>query len=102
MGFKMSLDDFGTEYSSLNYLSKLPFDTLKIDKSYVDNLCDNMKDKLIIKNLILLAKDLEIDIVAEGIESQNQRDQLIEFGCQYGQGYLLSRPQWIEDILKEE
>lgn len=100
MGFKMSLDDFGTEYSSLNYLSKLPFDTLKIDKSYVDNLCHNMKDKLIIKNLILLAKDLEIDIVAEGIESQNQRDQLVEFGCQYGQGYLLSKPQWIEDIIK--
>jgi diguanylate cyclase (GGDEF)-like protein/PAS domain S-box-containing protein len=100
MGFKMSLDDFGTEYSSLNYLSKLPFDTLKIDKSYVDNLCDNMKDKLIIKNLILLAKDLEIDIVAEGIESQNQREQLIDFGCQYGQGYLLSKPKWIEDILK--
>lgn len=92
MGFKMSLDDFGTEYSSLNYLSKLPFDTLKVDKSYVDNIKNNSKDRKIIRHLVALAKDLDMKIIAEGIETQEQKEILMAFGCTYGQGYLMSKP----------
>jgi len=102
MGFKMSLDDFGIEYSSLNYLSKLPFDTLKVDKSYIDNINENLRDRHIVKHLVSLAKDLKIDIVAEGIETSVQKELLIDFGCTYGQGYLLAKPQCFDIIIQNE
>jgi len=91
-GFKIALDDFGTRFSSLNYLSKIPFDTLKIDKSYVDKIIDKGNDYIIVEHVIQLAKKLNLNIVAEGIEFENQKYTLMDLGCTFGQGYYLNRP----------
>ena len=92
MGFGISLDDFGTRYSSLDYLRKIPFDTLKIDKSYIDKVSDEGKDRIIVEEIIRMANLLGLTTVAEGIETLEQRIVLEKLGCQLGQGYLMSRP----------
>ena len=84
---QLSLDDFGTGYSSLSYLSQFPIDTLKIDRSFV-----NMEGLEIAQTIIVLAHNLGMDVVAEGVETEQQRLQLKELDCEYGQGYLFSRP----------
>lgn len=99
LGFNISLDDFGTRYSSLNYLSKMAFDCLKIDKSYVDNIATFDKDSLIIEQIIKLAAKLGIKTVAEGIETEMQERILQKLGCDYGQGYYFARPMDKTDIL---
>lgn len=99
-GFNLALDDFGTKFSSLNYLSKLPFDTLKIDKSYIDDITTNSKDVSIVKHIIDLCQDLGLDVIAEGIEYSDQETLLRSFGCTCGQGYLKSKPLDIETALK--
>ncbi|QHJ71345.1 putative bifunctional diguanylate cyclase/phosphodiesterase [Planococcus halotolerans] len=91
LGVKTSIDDFGTGYSSLHVLQKLPIDTLKIDKAFIDELEQNCKQPMV-KAIIDLALNLGLNIVAEGIESANQMESLIEMGCPIGQGYLFSRP----------
>ncbi|WP_233539013.1 EAL domain-containing protein [Planococcus halotolerans] len=97
MGIKISIDDFGTGYSSLNVLQKLPIDTLKIDKSFVDELdIDTMNP--MVKAIIDLGLNLDMILVAEGIESENQMKVLIEHGCTIGQGYLFSKPVAPEDF----
>ncbi len=91
-GIKISLDDFGTGYSSLSYLYKLPIDTLKIDRSFLDNV-DRDSDKLeVIRTIILLAKNLGMNVIAEGIENEQQKALLLEYCCQYGQGFLFYKP----------
>lgn len=92
IGFKIALDDFGTRFSSLNYLRKIPFDTLKIDKAYIDQLSKGGKDQLIVEQIIQLSKKLGLKTNAEGIEELSQANRLIFLGCDYGQGYFLSRP----------
>lgn len=92
LGFSISLDDFGTRYSSLDYLRKIPFDTLKIDKSYIDKLTVTGKDRIIVEQIIHLANQLGLTTVAEGIETAEQKEILKELGCKLGQGYLMSRP----------
>lgn len=99
LGFKIALDDFGTKYSSLNYLGKLQFDILKIDKSYIDNILNNKVDRIIVDQIIELSHKLGLKTVAEGIEDKKQKDILIEYGCDFGQGYYLSRPVSLEKIL---
>lgn len=91
-GFKISIDDFGTGYSSMSYLKKLPIDTIKIDKSFVDDLPHDSNDIEISKAIIALSNSLGYHTVAEGIETQEQEDFLRENGCEIGQGYLFSRP----------
>lgn len=91
LGIKISLDDFGTGYSSINYLSYLPIDKLKLDKSLSDQY-QNEKDKAIIKNSIELAHDLNMEVVAEGVEEKNQVEVLREYGCDTIQGYYYSKP----------
>ena len=105
MGFKISIDDFGTGYSSLSYLKKLPVNQLKIDKSFVDDLAFNEDDGVIISAVVSLAAAMKMGCVAEGIETQTQRDMLVEMGCEQGQGYLFSKPlpmheikAWLADI----
>ena len=93
MGVRLSLDDFGTGYSSLGYLKQLPFHTLKIDQSFVRKIPGQPGDTQIVTTILALAKGLELDVVAEGIETQAQYDFLREHGCEFGQGYLMSRPQ---------
>lgn len=92
LGVEFSLDDFGTGYSSLSYLHQFPFNTLKIDRSFVSSI-DTTNEKLgIIRAIITLARNLRMDTIAEGIETVNQIAQLKALKCQYGQGYLISKP----------
>ncbi len=92
LGIRLSIDDFGTGYSSLNYLRKLPIDTLKIDKSFIDDLADNVQNQEIVRAIISMARSLHIETLAEGVETAQQRDILNSEGCQYIQGYFYSKP----------
>jgi len=91
-GFEISLDDFGTGYSSLSYLHQFDLDYLKIDQSFVRDLRADSKDLALCKATIVMAHELGLKVVAEGIETEEQRDLLAQAGCDYGQGYLFSRP----------
>jgi len=86
------MDDFGTGYSSLSYLQCLPVDTLKIDRSFIQGMEKDHHQLELVKTIIKLAKVFDLDLIAEGIESELQSQQLIEFQCKYGQGYLFSQP----------
>ena len=92
MGINISLDDFGTGYSSLSYLREFPIDILKIDKSFIFNLNSSLKDASIVSAIISMAHSLDMTVVAEGIETKDQYKRLVESGCDYGQGYLFSKP----------
>jgi diguanylate cyclase (GGDEF)-like protein/PAS domain S-box-containing protein len=92
LGVKISMDDFGTGYSSMSYLHKLPITTLKIDRSFVMNMEFNREAIEIVHTIIILAKNLNLDVIAEGVETQEQKDILNGFDCDYGQGYLFSKP----------
>ncbi|WP_214775493.1 bifunctional diguanylate cyclase/phosphodiesterase [Exiguobacterium sp. s11] len=91
MGIKISIDDFGTGYSSLNVLEQLPIDTLKIDKSFIDRISYSNPSPMV-KAIIELALNLQLNVVAEGIETVEQKEILYRNGCMIGQGYLFSRP----------
>ncbi|MEA5419316.1 EAL domain-containing protein [Spirulina sp. CCNP1310] len=92
LGVKLSLDDFGTGYSSLGRLSNLPLDTLKIDRSFVHNLNLEPENSKIIQTMIELGHQLNLAVVAEGIETPDQLKMLRDLGCDYGQGYLFAKP----------
>lgn len=92
LGVTISIDDFGKEYSSLNYLKKIPFDLIKIDREFVMDLEKDQRDQQIVKVIIDIGHTLGKKIVAEGIESIDQRNILRRLNCDYGQGYLFSRP----------
>ncbi|BCM92592.1 putative signaling protein [Abditibacteriota bacterium] len=92
LGVKISLDDFGTGYSSLSYLHRFPIDLLKIDRSFINRLVQDADGLAIVSAIINLASSLNIEVVAEGVETREQQERLTELGCQYGQGYLWSRP----------
>jgi diguanylate cyclase (GGDEF)-like protein len=98
MGITLSIDDFGTGYSSLAYLKKLPVAELKIDKSFVQHMAENQQDRKIVQSIIDLAHNLEMSVVAEGIENQQALDMLIGMGCDFGQGYYLGRPMPMADM----
>ncbi|MDR6983021.1 diguanylate cyclase (GGDEF)-like protein/PAS domain S-box-containing protein [Rheinheimera pacifica] len=98
LGFKLSIDDFGTGYSSLSYLRRLPLDTLKIDQSFVQDLPGNISACQIVSAIIAMGKALGLDVIAEGIEHQQQLDFLLQAGCDKGQGYLVSPPRPAQDI----
>ncbi len=100
MGVHISMDDFGTGYSSLGYLKKLPFHTLKIDKSFVEELKHNPQDVAIISAVIALGRGLDLQVVAEGIETQMQVDILRNLGCELMQGYFFSRPLTAQDAVQ--
>lgn len=91
-GIRIAVDDFGTGYSSLNYLMKLPINSLKIDKSFVDDMLNNANNKVVVRSIIDLAKNLDIEIIAEGVETKEQKDFLFDEGVQYIQGYYYSPP----------
>jgi EAL domain-containing protein (putative c-di-GMP-specific phosphodiesterase class I) len=91
-GVGLSMDDFGTGYSSLSYLHKFSFDILKIDRSFVGRIGPNGEHSEIVATIVALAHNLGMRVVAEGVETAEQRDQLRALSCQYGQGYLFSRP----------
>lgn len=100
MGIKLAIDDFGTGYSSLSYLKRLPIDTIKIDKSFVKGLPEDREDAGIVRSLIILAKSLDLDIIAEGAETLEQKLFLLENGCQNIQGYFYAKPITVVDMEK--
>jgi EAL domain-containing protein (putative c-di-GMP-specific phosphodiesterase class I) len=91
-GVRLAIDDFGTGYSSLSYLNRYPLDTLKIDRSFVANMLKDRGSLNIVRGIASLARDLGLDIIAEGIESTAEITKLRSFGCSYGQGYLIAKP----------
>jgi EAL domain-containing protein (putative c-di-GMP-specific phosphodiesterase class I) len=93
MGVRIALDDFGTGYSSLSYLRKLPFDKIKIDRSFVRDLSTHPESQAIVGALIGLAGELGVGVTAEGVETQDQLTRLRASGCEEAQGFLISRPQ---------
>lgn len=92
LGISISIDDFGTGYSSLAYLKKFPVSLLKIDKSFVDDLPNDHDDAVIVSTIISMAQSLGIKTIAEGVETQDQKDYLKSANCDFMQGYLLSKP----------
>ena len=92
LGVKISLDDFGTGYSSLSYLKRFPVDTLKIDQSFVRDIATDQDSGAIVKAIISLGRNLNLTVLAEGIETQDQFRFLLANGCDEGQGYLMSKP----------
>ena len=95
LGVRFSLDDFGTGYSSLAYLKRLPLDQIKIDQSFVCDVVNNDKDAAITRTIVALARNLGLSVIAEGVESEAQRDLLASQGCLAYQGYLFGRPQHV-------
>lgn len=92
LGVKLGIDDFGTGYSSLSYLHRFPFDTLKVDRSFVSLVGPQGQNSEIVKTIVTLAHNLNFDVIAEGVETAEQLFQLRAFGCELGQGYFFSRP----------
>jgi diguanylate cyclase (GGDEF)-like protein/PAS domain S-box-containing protein len=122
LGIELSIDDFGTGYSSLSYLHRLPIDTLKIDRSFVSRIQENNENKEIVRTIILLAQNLGMGVIAEGVETKEQVERLRELNCEHGQGYFFSKPidsesagklirmmledqpgsDWLQDVIQEE
>lgn len=105
LGIAISMDDFGTGYSSLSYLRSYPFDTLKVDKSFVQDITLDPADLELVGAAIAMGQGLGIDVIAEGIETEEQYQLLTTLGCDYGQGYLFGKPvpaDVFESLLKEE
>ncbi len=100
MGIKLSLDDFGTGYASLTYLRQINFDNLKIDKTFVDGIFANIKDHRIIGTIVNLVHNLDMKVIAEGVETRKQYEYLKEISTDVFQGYIFSKPLAIEDLKK--
>ena len=92
LGICIAIDDFGVGYASLGYLERFPIDTLKIDRSLVDGVSGEPRKQRVVATVMALAETLGLTVVAEGIELPEDASELMQLGCQYGQGYLYARP----------
>ena len=100
LGIKISMDDFGTGFSSFSYLHRFPLDTLKIDRSFVSNMSKGQKNQEIVSTIVILAHKLGMDAIAEGIETDAEKQILQGLNCEYGQGYLFAKPLAAADATK--
>ncbi|MGC9524357.1 MAG: EAL domain-containing protein [Limnospira sp.] len=100
LGIKLSMDDFGTGYSSLSYLHRFPMDTLKVDQSFIRRMDESRENTEIVKTIIMLGHNLKMDVVAEGIETEQNVKLLQTLKCEYGQGYYFSKPLPVEAVEK--
>ncbi|MBF7073200.1 EAL domain-containing protein [Glaciecola sp. MH2013] len=98
-GFSIAIDDFGTGYSSLAYIANLPIDKLKIDRSFVSNLHKNGVNRKLVDTIINMSQNLHMEVIAEGVETKDERATLLELGCTEYQGYLFGRPMSFQDFL---
>jgi EAL domain-containing protein (putative c-di-GMP-specific phosphodiesterase class I) len=98
IGVRLAVDDFGTGYSALSYLRSFPVDILKIDKSFIDGVATNHEDAALAQTIVQLGRTLNLQTLAEGIESVEQSSRLEALGCTYGQGYLFARPAAPEQV----
>ena len=92
LGFTILMDDFGSGFSSLNILKELPFDIIKIDLAFLEHFDKNNKAEKILKSVIQMAKRLNMEVIAEGVETKRQEDFLVELGCNRAQGYRFAKP----------
>ena len=100
LGILIALDDFGTGYSSLSYLKKLPIDIIKIDKEFVNDMTNEGQDRVFISAILSMARALQLEVIAEGVENAEQADILTEMGCRYLQGYHFSPPVAFDVMLQ--
>ncbi|MBA2360621.1 MAG: EAL domain-containing protein [Actinobacteria bacterium] len=98
MGLRLAIDDFGTGYSSLAYLKRLPVKAVKIDRSFVVDMCEDVSDATIVRSTIDLGRNLGLDVVAEGVETERVWNVLRELGCTLAQGYLIGEPRSADDV----
>ncbi len=98
LGVSFSIDDFGTGFSSLQYLKRLPLDQIKIDQSFVRELVSSSSDRAIMRTIIAMAHSMDLDVIAEGVETEEQRQMLLKAGCRHFQGHLFSQPLPIEQF----
>jgi EAL domain-containing protein (putative c-di-GMP-specific phosphodiesterase class I) len=97
MGFSLAIDDFGTGYSSFSYLSRFPIDKLKIDRSFINNMANSTRDEAIVVAMIEVAHQLGLKVIAEGVETLQQKQRLISIGCDQVQGYFYGKPMTAAD-----
>lgn len=100
LGFRLSIDDYGTGQSTLSYLKQLPVHEIKIDKSFITSLCDSPSDAIMVRSTIEMAHDLGLEVVAEGIEDGPTKRLLARMGCNYMQGYFIGKPMSFDDLTK--
>ena len=100
LGIMIAIDDFGTGYSSLSYLKHLPIGELKIDRSFIMDIPENKDDMVIVDAIIAISRSLKLDLIAEGVETEEQKEFLLSKGCKKVQGYLYAKPMPAEEVSK--